>query len=30
MRSPETTKIGEAAKDLGPAVTTKATTTETN
>jgi hypothetical protein len=28
LRSPETTKVGESAKDLGPAVT-KSTTTET-
>jgi phage shock protein A len=30
LRSPETTKIAETQKDLGPAVTGKTTTTETN
>jgi len=30
MRSPETANLAETQKELGPAVTTKATTTETN
>ena len=30
LRSPETTKVAEAAKDLGPAVARSTTTTETN
>jgi hypothetical protein len=30
LRSPETTKIADTQKDLGPAVTGKTTTTESN